>query len=620
MGFIMKEEFIKFEKDIINVIQTNGYLLPISLKSTLEKIEYDEVLDYIKQCDLIYRVAIFFMDERFQTTNALRDYRQVYKNGFFGKNEYLGLLAELLFNRAKWQGQGFFAEIDIKDDEIIEELKKDFKDSLEDIYIFLDEKDQTDELFQKALSMSNDTEIVTIWENTKNQAPIKLNILFDVLNTKDNIDYRILFEIWRCTRIKSNDLLNLITTSDKYEALVQSFGGECNFINALFNHTPVDNKIMLEQLLTKYFERLSNDNTPDQIEKMKEKLYALISIDKNVTIKLYLRILDEKYNFLNLEQLVVLCSDRLFQERIVDANMDIDDQLFKRIFTRICNNNSNWARDISKYLYVSHFDYNDIIKQSYGSLLHNISRCQDQHDIDEIIDRYIKVASRDPMNYFDIKTIEDLFKYSEIKRKMCIQLLNGEDIEDFNIFNSTGKIYIRKQDRKKFAFFELKWGISLDDAKNLVIKYGKDINLLSGEKQEEKDAIELIKEFARIIESDEEHLDVSNLEENSLDIAEIEDVLRKMYLKTFQQQLDSTSPTRVYHIKYDGDRKDLQGKDVLVEEYSPIDENGDFKYTRIALVIRKEGAFTRWTEPTNYNDYFNTGSLYKRKFYKFYNA
>lgn len=619
----MREEFKNFEKEINKM---DNILKPISIGQNLGKVKYKEIIDYIKKCDSKYLICIILLDERFQTIEAFRDIRILFECGYIKKKIFLAIAELLTIQIKELQNKGFLLNFKEVNDDIIEELRDSFKDSREEIYIFLDENEQTDELFAHSINENN---MISIWKNTKKQTNSKLSILLDYLNGTLNSPDKYLLEIWECTYEKSESVLSMIMNSDAYKSSMQSKEIESAFINALFIRTSSKNTVIIDILLDKFFEKSSKVYTLDQTKKMKQKMHTLISLSRFANENIDLRILSEEYDFFNINQLLILCSDIKLQIRIVDffQYSGIDNILLKKIFSRLCENNLNWKRNLSRFLHRRDFDYfSNEDEFCYKALLNQMSKYQNQQELDRIIDIFISIKLRDPMNYFEIDSIEKLFNYEQIKRETCIRLINEEEVDVFDIFSSIGKIYIRKKDRKKFAILELKYGICLDEAENLVKKYGKDIQFLSLENTEESNAVETIIDIAKILELGSKSIDTNiNIQQfgdtNILDISKLEDILRNMYGRTFQNQINSSSPPiKQQVIKYDGNRLDLQGKELTVEDYSPIDENGDFKYTETAALVRKEGGFVSWIEPDNYVDYYNSGSLYKRKFFKLYNT
>ena len=85
--------------------------------------------------------------------------------------------------------------------------------------------------------------------------------------------------------------------------------------------------------------------------------------------------------------------------------------------------------------------------------------------------------------------------YSDKRRKICCEILEGKDVagemsEDFS--------KLTEDEKKIFAVLELSYGMDIETAKNLVYKYGKDIDQISKEQPQNK-TVEEIKVLSTIL-------------------------------------------------------------------------------------------------------------------------
>lgn len=620
----MKKEFSSLLVYVANCFNKFKAPEPNIVKKYISNLSYEEVIDFIKSEQNDFeeniKVTIIISDERFQNTKAIKDLIELYKKSMLKKETLLGIIKILFFYKEDLKKNGNPINFDdIDENSIIEEIKKAFRDSPEDIYAFLDEGEQTDELFERKINKNIKIET---WKETKKQTPSKLSFLLDSIYNEEGYEKKDkILIIWSDTHNKSEELLSVILNSSVYNK-IEERSIKSSFINRLLNVTSPDNKDAFEMLLNEYFYNTKEFNE-DEIAKMKEKMYNLIKISPYTYEEIDLRILE--FEFINFDQLFMLCTDKSRQYDItefIEYNTDADKEVLKIIIQRILENSTNWKKNIDAFFYTGqqqnrgyYYGY------AYSSLLSDINKHRYDINFDIMIDIFIKIALKDPFNVFDIKSVDEMLNYRQIRFKICTMIMEGKDVEldAFSLYNCRPELYIREKDRKKFAYLELKYGISLDIAENLIKKYGVDINSLSPENNEELKIIRLVNEIKKILTSDNSSVDLKdNFDGTDLDIMEIEDILSKMYLRTFQNKINTTNPSKMYSIKYDGKNPDLQGNIITIEEYSPFieNENGNisFSYTEIGFLIRQEGGYTSWVEPKDYNEFYNEGSLYKRKF------
>jgi len=104
---------------------------------------------------------------------------------------------------------------------------------------------------------------------------------------------------------------------------------------------------------------------------------------------------------------------------------------------------------------------------NYYYLIDEISN----YDINELpFDKLIQVLGNSK-NYFGIENIDDVINFQEQRKKICIDILNGNEPDFLPI-----ELYeMSLKNRMKFALVELTFGIDLEDARELVKKYGTDI-------------------------------------------------------------------------------------------------------------------------------------------------
>lgn len=222
--------------------------------------------------------------------------------------------------------------------------------------------------------------------------------------------------------------------------------------------------------------------------------------------------------------------------------------------------------------------------------------------------RIIEIMLKDPNNVFSIYTIEDVDNYEKKRKEISFKILEGKN-EDFGEHINEMPI----ENRKRFALLELLYGIDYDQAENLIKKYGENINELKTDSAKEESLKQYIIQLKYIMNLDDKTIDqmMKNEEFKSfLQNAEIPEIassitiqkdIVKLYEKAFNKKIAKSSIPKKDSIVF-------EGKEIPIEIYSPIDENGNFTYTEFATFIRQEGAYVNWENQDNYADYFNTQS------------
>ena len=218
----------------------------------------------------------------------------------------------------------------------------------------------------------------------------------------------------------------------------------------------------------------------------------------------------------------------------------------------------------------------------YGDLINNLSLIKENRITDKFVQQLLDVLS-DTDNYFDIQNFEDVSNYYEIKKEVCLKILNG------NIKENIPKALEGYSEDKilKFALLEYKFGISLEEAKRLIIRYGADKDKLP-----QNTVSDYIKLLSAIIDCEDikeiiNYTINNNLLENQWmgfpcarnAEGQILNMFEEMYNKTLYKPLENASDKLSIQEKY----IDENGKEHKIDVF---EVKNDFN-----MYIRSEGAY-----------------------------
>ena len=128
----------------------------------------------------------------------------------------------------------------------------------------------------------------------------------------------------------------------------------------------------------------------------------------------------------------------------------------------ILKHDENWIISIDRLLKRIHL-YMDLVKD-----IENLS--ENKFD-DDTIQLFLSIIS-DDYNYFEVFSFEDMLNYYNKKNKICLDIMNRKPAKISQIEYYTESLLY------KFALLEYIFGISLNDAKDLINRYGYDANEL----------------------------------------------------------------------------------------------------------------------------------------------
>lgn len=582
----------KFEEFMENFIQMGSSIDNMDdiikfrkkFEKDIKKYSIEDIYDYLENTRN-NDVYIFIMehDDRLEDDRIVTLSIRKYKEGLVKKDSLLYLINSVIEN-------------EINEDNL-DELKQIFKGEEEKIYKILPAEEQTTGIMERVILeiKKNDVyfynnRMIELWENCKEQSVSKLELIINFLESDDNknplnslFDY--ITPLWTATNNKDDiDLLEVFMHSPKFN------------LHSILHCTPPENKRVIEELFKAHFKNESQE----QIEKKMDKYYQFNSINKDVYRTLDLKILSDGWGSLSLEQIIRISSDKGMCREIIRMNQDIIDSLVKigdGFFENLQKINENC------YMYPN------------LDLLYNSQLKKQLMENPELFEKYINIMLKDSKNYFSVENIEDIKNYELKKREICFKLLKGERTETkLDKYDNIMGYHILPENKKKFALLELIYGIDYESAENLVNKYGKGLEQIDEKNSEEEVIKHYISSLKRILEledividkmlEDEEFirfLENSELPEIASSVLLEEDIV-KIFQREFDKEIEKSSkPIKKSRIEYEGNK-------IEVEDYSPIDKNGNFIYTEFSTFARQEGAYTEWIQPDNYEEYFNIQS------------
>lgn len=203
---------------------------------------------------------------------------------------------------------------------------------------------------------------------------------------------------------------------------------------------------------------------------------------------------------------------------------------------------------------------------SYGELISNL-KGNKEFDVSELIP--ILMHSND----FDIKTLEDVENFSDIKRRKCEELINAETIE-------------KKQEGILLKIF----GQGREETKKLIEKFGEDIDKIENENL--KDYIKCLQEILKIEDGDVLEKIFQNVDEiETLNPLLMERRLKTEYFKLYKKDLFKAEDAKI-----------------LSEEDNMYSAGTDFK-----MIITSVGAYCK-NNILNYEEDWNRASISSQHF------
>ncbi len=313
-------------------------------------------------------------------------------------------------------------------------------------------------------------------------------------------------------------------------------------------------------------------NSPETMSKIQQT----IQVNKDFLYMITPKFLDANYiNSFSVEQLIYIVSFPEFQKDLVKLDSNELGNMMKLV-NEIYPENEEWKEPLNKIL-------QNVKDKKFGDLLKGNELSYDNELVSVLSNK----------NYFEIYRKEDLDSIDNKKKEATLLIKNGNQKLLLEKYPEIARLELIEQ--MKLMACENILGLSLDEAKNLVLKYGEDIDNIGNEYSELflKNYVNALK---AIINEDKSEKLAKLLDygitpkEKIKDSYTIESMLKFTYGKKYDVANVDFNSLRSCKVK------GLEGIEVL-------DAGVDF-----SMIISSVGAY-RVNEDENYYDSWNRPSL-----------
>lgn len=333
-------------------------------------------------------------------------------------------------------------------------------------------------------------------------------------------------------------------------------------------------ELLTEDIMLKLMEKIDEKDASSMLERYNLLKKMNPKLNTSLNLSMLRREISDSFG---IDKIVKLSTNVELQKKL-EAHME--DKNFMHVISNVAKSSHNWVLEISTIC--RNLD-------EHSELMESIK----DKNLDEKQLKLLYLCLLEEKNWFKVNSLGDLEGYSDKRRKICCEILEGKDV--------TGKMSddfskLTEDEKKIFAVLELSYGMDIETAKNLVYKYGKDIDQISKEQPQNK-TVEEIKVLSTILkltgkEAEELYRDNQIKIQNWYDIefstgAHIEEQALELYEEMYRDAL-KVQEVQLESVQY-------QGKEVPVTEVV-----GDFK-----AFIRVEGAYSMWEEPEDFSTYFD---------------
>ena len=368
-----------------------------------------------------------------------------------------------------------------------------------------------------------------------------------------------------------------------YISIDNNIGSFCNISNEILQNEYEELEL---NGTSELFERLANNLVGVNKEDVFNTIKQLHSYNEDVLSTFNMQLLQNKYLGIR-DKLNIIAPYLDIQSKIIQLN-----EYQYTLFEKLLNETSKQSND-----------YKDLI----GSILDGLTNPENGFEkLNLQFDKNIKSLTDEQLrkliylytskNYFNIEDLNELDRYSEIKNKICDEIINNPDTEKIENLKEINCLNNRI-DRMKFALLQKAYGIGLDEAEIFISSYGETFDGYKGNLTPEESTIyKQIKVIKGI-------LDINNSEiiKQAYNKIEVENI--EMYMsKSLQTRIIRNFITKRYNEKL-----------FKIEDISPIDKvKHDDKEipvynagTNFNMLIHAVGAYSQFKKPEDYKEYWN---------------
>lgn len=284
-----------------------------------------------------------------------------------------------------------------------------------------------------------------------------------------------------------------------------------------------------------------SENLEPEQEVFIREISSLAKKNDEITSTINYKILGKKFKGLENQLSIITCHPNI-QEAIINLD-DKQLQVFQKCLERYSSITSDWT-PVADGILKNISQYSDLIAGLSENDFMNPQR----------IELLTKIISEP--NYFEIGNLDN---YLDKRSQICDIILENPDSEI--IQNNEYLISLSKIDKIRFAILEQNYGISLEQAQNLVKKFADDIHTLNSHTSEARYYSALIQSLSLICNSqDIEEITQGHSSSNKvLSANSIERHLKDEYDKEYREKL--YKPTESDLLSQEEIQKYLLGQD-----------------------------------------------------------
>ena len=286
----------------------------------------------------------------------------------------------------------------------------------------------------------------------------------------------------------------------------------------------------------------------------------------------------------NEEQLIRITNYPNVQEYILRNNNFFMFEAIKYIMKK----DENWIISFDK-----------IIKREskYKDLMDRLKEIDITATTEEFIENFLCIIS-DSENYFEIENYEDIVNYSNKKNEICLNILSSQ------LTDIPSKLQkYNENDLYKFALLEYKFGISLEEAKRIIRRYGTDSDKLPES---------VITDYIRVLKAILEHKNIKDV----INYATNNNLLENAWIGFPNARNAEGKILNMFAELYNEKLYNLQTQDKLDTKENYIDPDGKQHQIDIYeikgdfnLNVRVEGAYRRFKEPDDFSSYYENPDI-----------
>lgn len=273
----------------------------------------------------------------------------------------------------------------------------------------------------------------------------------------------------------NEEKINDIPLNRKFEIINSNFELQTKMWEALPKEIRKDNIDILRSIIQaklgdylpenidqSFFENLNNSidlsklkaiNTSTQMSLSSNNSRHINMIEKLNSPMLSKNIMD----IIPFEKMIQILPHKDIEGKILEFS---DNPQLLKMLEYVMNNSVNWRISLHTLL-------ENMESPEYENLIEEISN----YNLEELyFEKLVRVFSN-TKNYFSIQTMDDVANFTLTQKNKCLQILEGEEPENM----SWEYEKLSKNDKMKFAFLQLSFGIDIEQATELVKKYGTDI-------------------------------------------------------------------------------------------------------------------------------------------------